>query len=107
MHRSPVAFIVLVGVAAPALLAILAALDTARAQDAPLTLAGPGRQVCRIFETDLRAPHVVDTDDRTSEVGQWVGQQRDAGLTTVTVDLEVGQKPTGYPQGYLSVCVGG
>ena len=47
-----------------------------------------------------------ETLDRTTEVGQWIGKQTDEGWALTLMDFEVGQKPTGYPQGYLYLCVG-
>lgn len=64
-----------------------------------------GRLVCRLFLVDVTDSGRMDTADRTTEVGQWVGEQVDSGLVLHGVDFEVGQKPTGYPQGYLNVCV--
>ncbi len=64
-----------------------------------------GRLICRVFETDVRSPTTLDTSDGTTEVGQWVQEQLGDGLALYSVDFEVGQKPTGYPQGYVQVCV--
>jgi hypothetical protein len=64
-----------------------------------------GRLVCRLFLVDVGDGDVLDTSDRTTEVGQWVGQRLDQGMSLHGVDFEVGQKTTGYPQGYLHVCV--
>lgn len=67
--------------------------------------SGGGRLLCRLFLVDVRDVDTWDTADRTTEIGQWVGEQTDAGLFLYSLDFEVGQKPTGYPQGYLTVCV--
>lgn len=65
---------------------------------------GP-RLVCRVFTVDLRDPQTLDTSDGTTEIGQWVASQAAEGLTLYNVDFEVGQKATGYPQGYAYVCL--
>ena len=67
--------------------------------------ASGGRLVCRLFLLDVSTAAAIDTADRTTEVGQWVGEQVDQGMMLHGVDFEVGQKSTGYPQGYLNVCV--
>jgi hypothetical protein len=66
-----------------------------------------GGLLCKLFETDVQQGMMVETSDRTTEVGQWVGEQEDAGWRLQSVDFEIGQKPTGYPQGYVQVCLGG
>jgi hypothetical protein len=65
---------------------------------------GP-RLVCQVFAVDVRHPTPLDTADGTTEVGQWVAARAAEGLVLYAVDFEVGQKPTGYPQGYVQVCV--
>jgi len=63
------------------------------------------RRLCKLFQTDLQHGAVLETADRTTEIGQWVGEQEDAGWKLHDLDFEVGQKPTGYPQGYVQVCL--
>ncbi|MBN2800554.1 MAG: hypothetical protein JXX28_15540 [Deltaproteobacteria bacterium] len=75
---------------------------TAQAQDG---VASKPRLVCRTFSQDLSAPPVIDTADRTSEIGQWIGAREDEGWLLYGVDFETAQKPTGYPQGWLQVCL--
>ncbi len=60
---------------------------------------------CRVFALDLRQPSPIETQDRTSEIGQWVGELEDRGHILHGLDFEIGQKSTGYPQGYVQVCV--
>ncbi len=75
-------------------------------EPAPIAVSSEGgRLVCRLFLSNVGDSSVLDTSDRTTEVGQWVGQQVDQGMSLHGVDFEVGQKTTGYPQGYLHVCV--
>jgi hypothetical protein len=38
-------------------------------------------------------------------VGQWVGEQEDTGMSLHSVDFEVGQKASNYPQAWLYVCM--
>jgi hypothetical protein len=63
------------------------------------------RVMCRLFATDLEEGRVLETDDRTSEIGQWIGQRQAEGWQFYDMDFEVGQKPTGYPQGWTQVCL--
>lgn len=58
---------------------------------------------CRRFTADLEKNPQTDTADRTTEIGRWVGDQ--AGYRVESVDFEIGQKPTGYPQGWVQVCL--
>ncbi|MBA2320313.1 MAG: hypothetical protein H0V89_04070 [Deltaproteobacteria bacterium] len=58
---------------------------------------------CRPFQGPTDRDWVIDTSDRTTEPGQWVGQQ--AGWVVESVDFEVGMKPTGYPSTWAQVCV--
>jgi len=58
---------------------------------------------CRAFQGPTDRDWVIDTSDRTTEPGQWVGQQ--AGWEVESVDFEVGTKPTGYPSTWAQVCV--
>lgn len=83
--------------------------SAARAQEAPPAAEQeqPLRLLCRIFLLDLDSPPLLETTDRTTEVGQWVGEQQDAGWQLSGIDFEVGQKATGYPQGYAQVCMQG
>ena len=76
--------------------------QTAQAQEAEP--ANP-QLMCRYFAVDLASPPVLETADRTSEVGQWIGSREDEGWKLYTVDFETSQKPTGYPQGWLQVCL--
>ena len=88
-------------------------LGDARAQDpAPATLMDPppaearaSSLLCRLFDTGVASGSMIESADRTTEVGQWVGEQQDDGWRLFSVDFEVGQKATGYPQGYLQVCL--
>ena len=63
-------------------------------------------QVCRAFTASLdEQSAAIDTGDRLTEIGQWVGEHEDKGFRLHNVDFEVGQKRTGYPQGWVYVCV--
>lgn len=74
---------------------------SAQAQETP----GKPRLVCRAFSYDLKSGSVVDTADRTSEIGQWVGSKEDEGWLLYSVDFETAQKPTGFPEGWTQVCL--
>ncbi|MBW1880724.1 MAG: hypothetical protein JRI25_23455 [Deltaproteobacteria bacterium] len=66
----------------------------------------PGeRRLCKLFETDVGQGAMVETSDRTTEVGQWVAEQEEAGWRLHDLDFEVAQKSTGYPQGFIQVCL--
>lgn len=99
------------GIAAFALGALLAACLTtlvpgARADEpAAAPEVRPASMRCRIFHVDTESTATWETSDRTVEVGQWLGEQEDGGWRLHEVDFEVGQKATGYPQGYVQVCV--
>lgn len=69
--------------------------------------ASPTPQRCRVFQlADLDKDRDLVTTDRSTEVGQWVAAREAEGLRMIGIDFEVGQKSTGYPQGYLHVCMG-
>jgi len=63
----------------------------------------PPAHRCGVFEVDVSRRSVVETSDPTTEVGQWIAEQR--GWVVDTLDFEVGQKPTDYPQGWMQVCL--
>lgn len=60
---------------------------------------------CRVFAVEL-VPGGFDIDlaDRTTEIGRWVRERADEGGNVTEVDFEVGQKSTGYPQGWVQIC---
>lgn len=62
---------------------------------------------CKGFNSDLGKSEqpTIDTSDRLTEVGQWVGEQEDTGMSLHSVDFEVGQKASNYPQAWLYVCM--
>ena len=64
-----------------------------------------GELRCKIFVVPLDQEFSLETIDRTTVIGQWIGTQTDEGWELTLMDFEVGQKPTGYPQGYLYLCV--
>lgn len=83
--------------------ALAAVVGTARADDpAP---AFPTRQVCRLFPVNLEKDRDIDTGSKTTEVGQWLADRQKDGLMLYTVDFDAAQKATGYPQGWVQVCV--
>jgi|JI7StandDraft_1071085.scaffolds.fasta_scaffold459543_1 hypothetical protein len=63
--------------------------------------------LCRTFLHNINDASVVDTSDRTSQVGEWVATERAKGWTVQGVDLEVAQKPNGFSQGFVQVCLSG
>lgn len=63
----------------------------------------PRRFHCRVFTTSLDEP--VDTRDRSMPVGRWVIDMEARGWQVHDVDFEVGQKPTGFSEGYIQVCL--
>ncbi len=62
-------------------------------------------RLCRMFNHPLVGDYVLDTSDATSEAGRWVAERRAAGWQVADVDFEVGQKQSGYPAGYVHVCL--
>lgn len=70
---------------------------------APSAAVAETRLKCRTFPTDLGAE--VDTRDTGTDLGRWVLDLEDRGWIVHTIDWEVGQKPTGFPQGYTHVCL--
>lgn len=74
------------------------------AAEEPARAASP-RLHCRLFVTEVTHGADIDTGDRTTEIGQWVGDQEDDGWLLYGVDFEVGQKSTGYPNAFVHVCV--
>lgn len=83
--------------------------DSAVAQEppppAPVAAAAPTHLLCKAFAGAPDRPGVVDTSDRTTEIGQWVAEGAGKGWAVSTVDFEVGTKPTGYPQPWVEVCL--
>ena len=75
----------------------------AHAQDP--TLPQPASLRCHIFKIDTESGPTWESMDHTTEIGQWVGAQEAEGWQVDDVDFEVGQKATGYPQGYVQICV--
>lgn len=74
----------------------------------PAAVAGDGPaadRLCRMFNHPLSVDHVIDTTDATSEVGRWVSEQRTMGWVVTEVDFEVSQKQSGYPAGFVHVCL--
>ena len=73
------------------------------------TTPDPGQTIaatrlkCRTFPTEAGAE--IDTRDSASELGRWVIDLEDRGWSVHEIDWEVGQKPTGFPQGYTHVCM--
>ena len=60
---------------------------------------------CAQFETKAQSRGMLDTGDRTTEIGQWMETQEQDGWQLYTVDFEIAQKPTGYAQPWVQVCV--
>jgi hypothetical protein len=63
----------------------------------------PRSVLCRRFTLDLNTQPQIDTGDRTTEIGDWVARQ--SGYELDDVDFDIAQKPTGYPQGWVHVCL--
>lgn len=77
--------------------------EPAPAMDAPFY--DPPRLYCRPFQVPLEgAPSAIETNDTTTEIGQWV-QKEEASYEVASIDFEIGQKSTGYPQGWAYVCL--
>ncbi|MBX2796676.1 MAG: hypothetical protein KTR31_03370 [Myxococcales bacterium] len=63
----------------------------------------PERFHCKIFRTPLDA--AVDTRDHSTDLGRWVMDQEARGWAVQGVDFEVGQKPTGFAEGFVQICM--
>lgn len=63
----------------------------------------PGKLLCRTFEADLDGEELALPGDDT-DAGRWV---RDHGTSWQVwmVSHDVAQKPNGYPQAWLQVCL--
>ncbi|MEZ4319465.1 MAG: hypothetical protein R3F61_18260 [Myxococcota bacterium] len=65
----------------------------------------PPRLFCRTFTMPLEgAGSTFETNDRTTEIGKWLEAEQES-YELFTIDFEIAQKPTGYPQGYAHVCL--
>lgn len=58
---------------------------------------------CRVFPVVLEGDVTIETSDATTEIGQWIASQD--GWVLYSMDFEVGQKSTGFPQGFSQVCL--
>ncbi len=88
-------------------IAALALAATRLAPTAAAERAEPAGDVrCRIFAVPLDTPWTLDTSDGTSEIGQWVASEKARGAAVVSTDFETAQRVSGYPTGYVQVCVG-
>jgi len=65
----------------------------------------PSDRLCKLFNHPLEDGFVLDTSDATSPVGAWIAGERARGWGTADVDFEVVQKGTGFPAGYVQVCL--
>jgi len=84
---------------------VLFSIDPAGAE-APTATPPPTEALqlrCRLFTSLLSSESVLDTQDATTEIGQWIAEQD--GWRLHAIDFEVGQKSTGFPQGYRHVCL--
>lgn len=78
----------------------------ALAQEPPPAAAAHAVQKCRLFTlADLEKDRDLNTEDRSTEIGQWVTAREAEGWRLVGIDFEIGQKSTGYPQAWQQVCL--
>lgn len=75
--------------------------SSARAADS----AGSGHLLCRAFSAPVESGARIETSDKTSEAGQWVASETEKGWRVHSVQLALGQKPTGFPAGFAQVCL--
>lgn len=65
----------------------------------------PPRLYCRPFRVPLEgAPSAIETNDQTTEIGQWL-KKEEMSYELFSIDFEIGQKATGYPEGWAHVCL--
>ena len=79
------------------------AIDPAGAESPEPRADQPLQLRCRVFTALLDPESTLDTQDATTEIGQWIAEQE--GWTLHAVDFEIGQKSTGFPQAYRHVCL--
>lgn len=60
---------------------------------------------CATFPASLDAQLDIDTRDASTDLGRWVAARRAEGADVDGIDFEVGTKPTGYPVGFVHVCM--
>ena len=77
--------------------------DEAEPQQEAAPEVAPARFHCKVFPTPLDA--AVDTRDHSSDLGRWVMDLEARGWAVHGVDFEVGQKPTGFAEGFVQVCM--
>ena len=90
------------------LLVGIAAVGVRAFAEEPPTVVEAPRPVekCRLFSlAEMEKDRELNTDDRTTEIGQWVTAREAEGWRLVGVDLEIAQKSTGYPQAWQQVCL--
>jgi len=109
MSNKPLSLILAILVAFQAGLLVAQTLPTASAQEAPAPEAvpfyDPPRLYCRTFRVPIDgAGSTFETNDRTTEIGKWI-EKEEQSYELFTVDFEVGQKATGYAQGFVQVCL--
>lgn len=73
---------------------------TEEAWQAPLP-----RLLCKTFTQDMKEPMEVETADSSTEIGAWIKEKEQGGWQLYMLDLDVGSKSTGFPQGWVSVCL--
>jgi hypothetical protein len=72
---------------------------------APAQSAPSHRLLCRSFAAELGSDVATDTADTSHPLGQWVTSMVDRGWQIHTMELAIGQKQTGYAQGFHHVCL--
>ncbi len=83
------------------LLALIILMPTrSTAVDAP----SQPRLLCRVFEVPLTGD-TWDSADPNHPIGAWIQELDERGWALHTTQLTVGQKRTGYAQGYQQVCL--
>jgi hypothetical protein len=81
--------------------------DTPSGSEAPegQVFRDPPRLLCKMFTVPLDgAGSMFETNDLNTEIGRWIQSEEDL-YDLFSIDFEVGQKATGYPQGYAQVCL--
>ena len=65
----------------------------------------PPRLYCRPFQVPLKGlSSAFETNDRTTEIGQWI-EKEEQSYELFSIDFEIGQKPTGYAEGWVQICL--
>lgn len=76
---------------------------TAHAEDEAPPASGL-RLLCRTFPLDASPEATLETADSSVPLGAWIAE-KSRDWTLYTLDYEIGQKSTGFPQHWVQACL--